>query len=202
MFNLSSITPGDAGEQVFAAIRTLSLTEVPLAPAVVGAVNFGALRALALRRCPGWRGFLARVVELGVPLRLKALEVCDFHDDGQSGDGGSGEGWVAALEGVLGAFGGLEALFVAHEGPLAGETGRFWETALRRHGGTLKRFVHHQRVGLGDSGGGRTLDSPRLGVVDAGVVEDPGRNPLAPLELDFLGLCCPPERLVSPGREI
>lgn len=53
--------------------------------------------------------------------------------------------------------------------------------------------------GRGPSLAGDALDFWELGLFEEelwGIEEDPSMNPLAELELEFLGLCCSPKRLV------
>ncbi|SPQ20845.1 1a532a71-0c79-4bda-9482-1067b3070ccc [Thermothielavioides terrestris] len=96
------------------------------------AINFMTLRTLILRECPGWPEFLAHVTDLGLPVRLKKLEIQDHR-------------WqkdlvgLSAMEGFLGAFQGLEELFVTQKRLL--DPQRLLNSALH-HRATLKRFIH------------------------------------------------------------
>jgi len=202
----------------FAAIRKLSLSQVPLSAAMARAINFNTLVSLSLRKCPSWDTFLESVMELTSPIRLKTLELqyCDNVTQGLGYD---------VVEDFLVFFEGLEELFLGHPGPE--NTLELWNRVIHQQA-TLKMFVHHQRmVNLNDSSPyfEEELDLPDLGIIlplaeDLGGLspedreilleleatrpmgQDPSNNPLASLSLDFIGLCCVPERLVSEILEI
>jgi hypothetical protein len=180
---------------IFPMIRELALSQVPLVAEMARAINFDTLRSLTLRMCPGSDDFLANVTELGISIRLKKLEVC--------GDQGSLGLSRENLEDFIGAFDGLEELFVTESGPE--NTLGLWKQ-VARHQATLKKFAHHQMTVEVDDQFSRFVrprDLPDLGLLPQEfrrLKEDPSQSPLATLGLEFLGLCCVPERLV--GLEI
>ena len=185
---------------IFQAIRELSFTQVPLVAEMAHAINLDTLRSLTMRRCPAWDLFLAhvteRVTESGLPIQLKTLEIYAT-DDVTCGWG------YSTIGNFLDAFDGLEQLFVAHPGPR--KPRRFWNH-VTRHQATLTKFVHHQRSRDFDDGSphitkGHDLSNIGMNTRDWRLMEeDPSQNPLATLNLDFLGLCCAPERLVGNGE--
>jgi hypothetical protein len=176
---------------IFPAIRELSLTQVPLVAAMARAINFDTLRSLTLRTCPDWHKFLTEAMELDLPTRLKRLEIQDC-------DNGSFLGYDVIYD-FLATFQGLEELFVSYMGPEP--TLQLWNQVILHHA-TLKRLVHHQRtVNLDDESPyfEEMKDLPDLAILSEEIREikgDPSQNPLARLDLDFIGLCCIPERLV------
>lgn len=179
-------------QPIFPTIRELSLTQVPVVAEMARAINFDTLTSLTLRRCPGWDKLLASVTELGLPIRLRKLEIYDCNN----APGGWGH---ETLGDFVGAFDGLEELFITEPGPEY--TLELWDR-VTRHQATLRKFVYHQRmVDLDDSPDYEKLqDNPYVLALVPGELrrmkEDPSQNPLATLDLDFLGLCCLPERLV------
>ncbi len=185
---------------IFQAIRELSLTQVPLVAEMAHVINFGTLRSLTMRRCPSWDRFLAhvteRVTESGLLIQLKTLEIYACDDvTCELGYGTIGD--------FLDTFDGLEELFISHAGPK--KTRRLWNHVIR-HQATLTKFVHHQRSrNVDDESPHFTKDHD---LSDLGMnsrdwrlmEEDPSQNPLATLDLDFLGLCCVPDRLVKNSK--
>ncbi|KAK3896511.1 AAA family ATPase, partial [Staphylotrichum tortipilum] len=191
LFGLTAQSPQPI---IFPAISTLSLTGVPLTAAMAHALGFNTLWSLRIRECPGWREFLTRVAEAGLPVRLKTFEICDR--DGQDPDSGLGH---TVIGDFLGAFEGLEELFISHHGPE--HVLELWRR-VAHHRATLKNFVYHRRaVSVKQGAFSSPLyphDVPDLGVLSEDVCrmeEDPMKNPLATLDLNFMGLCCVPQRL-------
>ncbi|KAK3897012.1 f-box-like domain-containing protein [Staphylotrichum tortipilum] len=179
---------------IFPAISTLSLTGVPLRVGMADALGVNTLRSLTIRGCPGWREFLKRVAESGLPMQLKAFQICDR--DGQDPDNGLGH---TVIGDFLGAFEGLEELFISHHG--AEHALELWRH-VAHHRVTLKNFVYHRRaVSLGGDDSFSSLyphDVPDLGILPEDMCrmeESPLKNPLAALDLNFMGLCCVPQRL-------
>jgi hypothetical protein len=188
MFGLTRQAP----RAIFPMIRELALSQVPLVAEMARAINFDTLRSLTLRMCPGTDDFLANVTGLGLSIRLKKFEVCDRDHESP---GLSHEN----LEDFIGAFDGLEELFVTEPGP-ENALG-FWKQ-VTCHQATLKKFAHHQMTVEPDEQFPRferPRDLPDLGLLPRELrrlKEDPSQSPLATLDLEFLGLCCVPERLV------
>ncbi|RSM16163.1 hypothetical protein CDV31_004626 [Fusarium ambrosium] len=175
---------------LFRNICVLSLTQVPLSAYMAGAFNFDTLESLTLRMCPWWDVFLVRVMQLNLPIKLRAFEIVEDSDIAfEWGDG--------IISDFLNVFGGLEELCVSQTGPAPALD--LWEILGCRHP-TLKRFVHHQRSNEIDDVFQRPTDLPDLAVVGSDmrrIKEDPSRNPLTKLGLEFIGLACIPARLVS-----
>jgi hypothetical protein len=178
----------------FPALETLLLSEVSLvsaAPEMFYAFNLSRLRSLTLRNCPGSEDFLRGVVELGEAIRLVSLEVQAGinHDFDIAG----------AISTLLGAFEGLENLYVAHTGPT--DTIAFWHSMLK-HKSTLTRFTFHQRVIDTD------VDSPHYeeecDLLDLSLISDdvtelranPLHHPFREFNLECIGLCCDAHYLV------
>ncbi|KAK3897443.1 AAA family ATPase, partial [Staphylotrichum tortipilum] len=191
LFGLTAQSPQPI---IFPSISTLSLTGVPLTAAMAHALGFNTLRSLTIRDCLGWREFLTRVAESGLPAQLKAFQICDR--DGQDPESGLGHTVIADF---LSAFEGLEELFISHHGPE--HALELWRR-VAHHRATLKNFVYHRRaVSLEQASSYRSLyshDVLDLGVLPEDVCRievDPLKNPLAALDLNFMGLCCVPQRL-------
>lgn len=161
-------------------------------------ISFDTLRSLSLRMCPYWMSFLCHALESGIQTRLRKLEILDFylHTPEETA-----VRKTAAIAELLDSFKGLEELFISHCGPTSAL--EFLEHATG-HEATLKWFVHHQRTRDQDE---ETLMS-RMGddIADFGMSQverdrarvDPPQNPLSKLNLEFIGLTCAPEFLVSP----
>lgn len=112
-FFVRDILKLSVGEVVvkFPALETLLLREVSFAsaaPEMLYAFNLSKLRSLTLRNCPDSEDFLRGVNELGQPIKLISLEVL----------AGSEYAFdiCEALSTFLGAFEGLENLYVAQLG--------------------------------------------------------------------------------------
>ena len=197
IFGLARQLPGRG--PIFAAIRELCLTAVLIVPDLASAINFGTLRCLTLRRCANWDTLFTQAFELGLSIRLTKLEICVV-DDGYDGSDldFQKEGRV-----VLDGIDGLEELFIAHD---ASQSSLDIWGRLVRHQATLKRLVHHKRQFLLPDDIRR--EGERWDLEDGGVSdeelrqieEDPARNPLSSLDLDFIGICCVPARLVRNSR--
>jgi len=175
-------------------LRVLHLTQAPLVAAMAHAINFGTLRSLTLRMYPGWCDFVKTILELRIPLQLITLEI-------QETDNVSSTFGDSIIQDLLNGFEGLEELFVSQTGPL--DTLDLWSAIVRRHP-TLRRFVHHQRRVTNDEEAfefevEHDIDDLSLYGCDVRIMrEDPSRNNrLARLNLECIGLCCLPERLVS-----
>ncbi|RSL48004.1 hypothetical protein CEP51_015698 [Fusarium floridanum] len=181
---------------LFPTIRVLFLSQVPLSAAMAHAFNFDTLTSLTLRMCPNWDQFVGRVMELNHPIKLKKLEI-------QESDDVTYECSEDSILDFLDAFEGLEELFVSQAGPAPAL--RLWDHVARRHS-QLKRFVGHQRTINTDENSPnfeKPCDLPDLAIFGRDmrrIEEDPSQNPLAKLDLEFIGLACIPERLVSTRR--
>jgi hypothetical protein len=175
---------------IFPVIRELSLTDVPIVPAMASAVNFDTLRSLTLLRCLGWDTFLTRATELNLPIRLKAFELhiidATPHDWGRP-----------VVEDFLISFKGLEHFFIDEPGQE--RTLEFWDE-VTHHQPTLKRFVHHQRTATHNRCSfSSDAVVPTLSLLPDDMLRiqiDPFANQLHNLALEFLGLSCRPMNLV------
>jgi hypothetical protein len=184
-----------AGEVVvkFSALETLLLSNVSFdsaAPEMFYAFNLSRLRSLTLRKCPDTGDFLRGVIKLGQAVRLISLEVQADIDDGFD--------IPDAISTFLGAFEGLENLYVAHDAPT--DTIAFWRSILN-HKSTLTRFVYHQRALEIDE------DSPHfqercdytdlsLNSEDVDELANSPHHPFQELNLECIGLCCDEDYLV------
>lgn len=203
IFSLQS-RPSDSSERPsFPRLRHLKLTRLPLRDEITkevvtpASIRFDALRSLSLRMCPYWMSFLSQALESGISPRLNKLEILDFYLHTPEETAVSKTAAVAKL---LDSFKGLEELFISHCGPTSAL--EFLEH-VTGHEVTLKWFVHHQRTRDQDE---ETLIS-RMGddIADFGISQverdrirvDPSQNPLSKLNLEFIGLTCAPEYLVS-----
>ncbi|KAI8670234.1 hypothetical protein NCS55_00768700 [Fusarium keratoplasticum] len=186
MLQLGEPVPGP----VFVSLRDLSLCQVPLSAVMARTIKFDTLRSLTLRKCPDWHRFIERVVRLGHPIRLKALEIQDC----EYVSGTMGE---YALEVFLEAFKGLEELFLDIPRPTS--TLELWN-CVAIHQATLKRFVQHHTV-VGRAGELASFEGVDL--LDRGLhwhdlsnnKEKPWNNPLMGLDLEFIGVNYIPEPL-------
>ncbi|KAF4501071.1 AAA family ATPase [Fusarium agapanthi] len=175
---------------LFPIIRVLSLSQVPLSTKMAHAFNFETLSSLTLRMCPDCDKFVERVMRLNHPMKLKKLEI-------QESDA-SHEWSETFILNFLNALEGLEDLFVSQSGPTSAL--ELWDHVAHRHP-TLKSFVGHQRMINTDQ------DSPYFekpcdvqdlaisGPSMSRIKEDPSQNPLAKLDLEFIGLACIPSLL-------
>jgi hypothetical protein len=178
---------------LFPQIRVLHLSSVPLVATVAHAINFDTLVSLTLRVCPGYDDLLSEVLKLRCPIKLKALEIQEATTGLRME-----HFYEYALRDFLDSFEGLEELFINQQGPQ--DSIRSWKGIARRHA-TLKRFVHHQRtVDLDEDSPyfEEEIDLPNLAIRDLDI--DPNENPLSSLDLEFVGLACVPELLVSGSK--
>jgi len=173
-----------AGEVVvkFPALETLLLSGVSFnsaAPEMFYAFNLSRLRSLTLRNCPGSDDFIKGAIELGQAIRLISLEVqAGFDFD-----------MLDALSTFLGAFGGLENLYVAHGAPT--DTIAFWRSILN-HKSTLTRFAYHQRT-IDSDDDYEECDLLDLSMLSGDVAElraNSLHHPFQELNLECIGLCC------------
>lgn len=178
---------------LFPNIRVLSLSHVPLTRSMAPVFSFDTLVSLRLRLCSCWDVFIKRVLKLNHPIRLKMLEIQD--SDAVSDD--LGEDIILDF---VNAFEGLEELFVCHPGPMSAL--ELWKVVAHRHT-TLKALVCHQTTVVQDWSSpvfGQVCDLADMGI-DGGemrrIREDPSKNPLTELDLEFIGLACIPGRMVS-----
>ena len=167
----------------------LSLSQVPLSPELARAINVDALECLTLRMCPAWGDFLSELAGPHTRVRLNTLEI-----QSSAGQADTAES-ADALRSFLASFQGLRELAIWTPGPLG--TLQLWDVVARHHA-TLRRFVYHQRVDCANIR--MEQDLPDLGVRRRALESiriDPAENPLAQLDLEFVGLACAPKRLVS-----
>jgi hypothetical protein len=179
--------PSGIRARMFPSIQVLSLSAVSLTSSEVEtayAFNFGSLRSMKLRFCPGWEKFLLNVRNSNQPIRLKSLEVQHTvsYDEPASEEG---------LAGFLAAFEGLEELFLSSSHSMILD---IWRATLH-HKATLRRFVHHQRT-VDDEG--EECDVPSLMRVprNIAIMKDPSQNPLIELSLECMGVSSDPRFLV------
>ncbi len=171
---------------VLPALRVLSLSHVPVAKSTKSALNFEMLSSLTLHMCPGWNRFLNGIVQAKSRVALTSLEISES-------DGYNEETLIEFLY----TFDTLQELFIRQHGPI--ETLTMW-MALRQHK-MLKKFVHHLRTDdIGDpdsSNFGEEIDLNDLGLIDwdKHLIRD-DQNPLAGLDLEYIGFSCLPEVLV------
>lgn len=183
-------------------IRVLSLSKVTIIPAMAEAVNFATLHSLTLRKCPGWEGFLKRVVESMPSIHLKRFEIQQLDRLKLATQVQATKSFINFLS----AFEGLQELFVGEVGPIS--TLDLWSGASHYHA-TLMRFVHHQapavtykqalrcfarRSALWESNHGIT-EWERLKMKE-GSLPCTGEN----LQMDFLGLFSVTDIPVSPHQ--
>ena len=180
---------GHSPRPLFPVIRVLSLSQVPLSPELARAINVDALECLTLRMCPAWGDFLSELAGPHTRVRLNTLEI-----QSSAGQADTAES-ADALRSFLASFQGLRELAIWTPGPLG--TLQLWDVVARHHA-TLRRFVYHQRVDCANIR--MEQDLPDLGVRRRALESiriDPAENPLAQLDLEFVGLACAPKRLVS-----
>lgn len=134
--------------------------------------------------CPGWEQFLERVVQLKFSIKLTTLEFQASDSLLSEFDGDD------SLQGFLGAFEGLEELFICQPGPIQAPL-RLWECISGRHE-TIKRFVHHQRTIDTDEESAsfeEGCDIPDLSIFGRDmrrIRDDPSQNSLGGLDLNLL----------------
>lgn len=130
------------------------------------------------------RTFFQSVRQSSQSIRLKSLELQHGleYDEAESGDD---------LARFLAAFDGLEELLIASSHPRSLD---IWRAAVH-HKASLRRLVHHQRAVDAD---GDECDVPSFMRVPKrpAALEDPSRNPLRELSLDYFGVACTPQYLV------
>ncbi|KAH7113512.1 hypothetical protein EDB81DRAFT_824392 [Dactylonectria macrodidyma] len=184
--------PPSPGCSFFPDLQTLSLSGVPIGTDLANVVDIANLRSLTLRRCLGWHLFLARIMDRGIEVQLKTLEVQDLPHVASTSSG------KRALARFLDAFTGLEKLYVSHVGPSIPEPD-LWAHAAG-HRATLRRYVQHERTYMGIDGPlwPCELDSPNLGLSEARfltIQEDVSSNWLSSLNPECMGLACAPEHM-------
>ena len=135
----------DGAVQQFKSLKRLSLSEFEFeisTEQITRAFNIGNLQSLTLRNCPGIRTFLSTIMDAGLVLRLKSLELIML--DRPIRRNGSIE---SPLISFLQSFKGLEHFH------LMLRTGRsdpkqvlssYWN-AILHHSSTLKRLIYHER---------------------------------------------------------
>lgn len=200
---LFGLDPNIVAKTCFPRLRSLKLTRVPLSDestrkAVSSAsINLENLRHLSLRMCSYWASLLIDMPQFGPQLQLKSLEILDFYLKTLPE---TATKKATIITNFIDSFRGLEELFISHCGPIPAL--EFWEH-IAGHASTLKAFVHHQRLTDQDEellGSRMGMDLPDLAISqdDRGRIKrDPSQNPLTRLNLEFIGLTCAPEYLVS-----
>jgi hypothetical protein len=200
MFGLGS---EESTNTCFPKMRSLKLTRVLLKDETMNktvtaiSINLAGLTTLALRMCPYWALLLKDMVQSTTPIKVKSFEILDFYLQTPNVTAVSK---TTAITDFLESFDGLEELYISHCGPTP--VLEFWDH-LSRHASTLKAFVHHQRITDQDdelllSRKGRDLLDPAISEYDLERIrQDPTQNPLSRLNLEFIGLTCAPEYLVS-----
>jgi hypothetical protein len=184
--------------RMFPALQVLSLSNVSLQSGIkemAHAFDFSLLSVLKLRFCCGWGDFLRRGGRQSRPTMLKSLEIQSTSVIAQE------VGSEDTISMFLNSFRGLEKLAIYTGSP--SQTLDIWRAACH-HNASLKAFTHHQRTITFDedppsSEGECDLPDLSLPFFDGKMTEwtkHPSRHPLGELDLEFLGLCCDPERLV------
>ncbi|KAH9898946.1 hypothetical protein F4778DRAFT_792327 [Xylariomycetidae sp. FL2044] len=176
----------------FPNIRLLSLSETPLTPGIAHVLNFETLISLTLRSCPGWRSFLESVIQLGVPIKLRAFALQTL----PAADSSDAATTSTTLCRFLDVFETLEELYLSHIGPI--DALKVWSHAANHTG--LRRLVLQQR-GLVPVLH-RVLETDVLDqALPSGnslllIAEDPTLNPLYKLHhLEAVDLGCEPDYL-------
>lgn len=153
--------------------------------------DFSKIIILKLRFCPGWEELLDLLAQSPHLIRLQSLEIQSTIRDVSGLDN--------ALPEFLEAFAGLETLILStHQ---TSNALNIWRSA-RRHRGTLRRFVYHERRINVDPDSAHfegEFDVPDLSFNREdirGLRAEPFKNPLSELELTSAGLCCMPEFMV------
>ncbi|KAH7071147.1 hypothetical protein BKA63DRAFT_67729 [Paraphoma chrysanthemicola] len=194
--------PDVSTTRMFPAVRVLSFSNIPFgsnAQIIADAFAWGSLNSLTLRFCDGWENFLLCGSVSSCPIGIKSLKLQSTLGEEIDAD--------VTIATFLGSFQGLEELFLSHGSPAS--TLVIWN-ALVHHQATLTTFVHHQR-GLHDEGDLEDLedfedfeeydsDSPDLSLPMKEIMtwlKDKMKHPLSGLELEYLGLCCHPELLLT-----
>lgn len=187
----------------FPKMRSLKLARVPLRDettkktVTAASINLAGLTSLTLIMCPYWTLLLQDMAQYPTPVQVKSFEILDFYLQTPNV---TSIKKVTTITDFLDSFDGLEEVFISHCGPTP--VLEFWKH-LARHASTLKAFVHHQRItDLDDeliiSRKGKDVADPGISLTDRAIIrQDPTRNSLSTLNLEFLGLTCAPEYLVS-----
>ena len=173
-------------------IRTLVLSQVPVTASLAKMISFESLVSLTLRNCPGWDTFLARAARLKCRIQLTTFEL---HSETVS------PLWTQnTLVEFLGAFRGLEELFVSQAGPV--DSLALWD-CIACHKSTLKRLVQQQSAINTEmmapyfEGAHVIWDRAIFGRGARDMRDDACQSPFAQLELEYVGIGYAPERLVS-----
>ncbi|OAQ62501.1 F-box-like domain-containing protein [Purpureocillium lilacinum] len=95
---------------ILPAIRTLDLSHVPVAAAMVRVLNFNSLQSLTLRMCPGMDQFLKRILQSKLRIRLERLEIQEAEGRGSA---------LGHVPDYLDAFEGLTELCLGQTGSAA-----------------------------------------------------------------------------------
>lgn len=173
---------------ILPAIRTLDLSHVPVAAAMVRVLNFNSLQSLTLRMCPGMDQFLKRILQSKLRIRLERLEIQEAEGRGSA---------LGHVPDYLDAFEGLTELCLGQTGSAAALD--LLKRIRRRHA-TLRRLVLHHRTCAMVRNFEEACDLPDMGISKfelSQMRKEPALNPFSKLDLEFLGLSCVPELLVS-----
>jgi hypothetical protein len=187
--------PLQSNMSVFPAVRVLSLSNMRfqgLERHMASAFDFALLTSLTLRDCRGWESFLQHGSRLNKPTKLKTLDIRFARGYGLNELTADG-----TIPQFVESFHGLEQLAICTGSP--SETLDIWRAAFH-HRSTLKAFAHQERFIDTIDQERAECDSPNLSLADQDIAKltgTPSRHPLSELDLEFLGLCCTPELLVS-----
>ncbi|TRX92264.1 hypothetical protein FHL15_006879 [Xylaria flabelliformis] len=170
-------------------LKQLSLNAFPLdsPERLVEFLNVRQLQSLKLRLCPGWSSFLRTLYESGRGVNLKSFELknsIDLTDDFEEYD----------ISDFLNSFTGLEELYLSVVDPSSPFL--LWKAALH-HSSSLRRMVYQVRTEnvFGDSKYcGEEEDLINLSMRSIKAWKRLTYH-LGALDLECLGLTCPPFRL-------
>ncbi|ODA78614.1 hypothetical protein RJ55_05996 [Drechmeria coniospora] len=201
-----SLTPSlPPGRVEMPYLRSLSLSHVTLGPLAYTELDLLRLESLTLRDCPSWVNFCQGLVDSGMPLSLKCLELQSGLERWEAPEDAAPERdwiWVRLID----AVDRLEELYVSVRVGRPVPSVALWDH-VSKHRKTLTTFVHHFREDIVDHPD-RNVDDGTYDVLDLGI-----KNALEHivvqrafmhLHLDALGLPCDPRilpPLLEPFRE-
>jgi len=181
----------DSTATAFPALRRLSLSELSFENEaamknIANAIDFSLIEELSLLNCLGWQQLLIQVCELH-QINLKSLNIKQHGIwDQDTADPAS------TISTVLDHFTSLRELTLSIPTPSYG-TLKIWRSILH-HRATMRRLVHHERAETWDDALNisETFDNLKMDLKSYNILQlqDQSNNPLASLDLEFLGLSC------------